>query len=68
MTGLDEQAFSCPYCGERITVLIDTSLASQAYIEDCQVCCSPILLHIATTPAGEVAVRAYREDEAPGSC
>lgn len=32
----------CPYCGERITVFIDTSAGPQQYVEDCQVCCRPI--------------------------
>ena len=29
----------CPYCGEPIEVLVDSSVESQHYIEDCQVCC-----------------------------
>ncbi|MDJ0938959.1 MAG: CPXCG motif-containing cysteine-rich protein [Woeseiaceae bacterium] len=43
---LDERDIGCPFCGERITVLIDTSAGSQDYIEDCQVCCRPIRLMI----------------------
>jgi hypothetical protein len=30
---------SCPYCGETITLLLDLSVESQSYIEDCSVCC-----------------------------
>lgn len=37
-----EEQITCPYCGEQIRVLVDTSAGSQQYIEDCQVCCSPI--------------------------
>lgn len=37
-----EQDIGCPYCGERITVFIDTSAGAQRYVEDCQVCCRPI--------------------------
>lgn len=37
---------TCPYCGEPITLLVDCSAGSQEYIEDCQVCCQPINLHI----------------------
>ena len=29
----------CPYCGESIEILIDISIDSQEYIEDCSVCC-----------------------------
>ncbi|MDA0823883.1 MAG: CPXCG motif-containing cysteine-rich protein [Proteobacteria bacterium] len=42
---LHEQQFSCPYCGESITVLLDLSIEEQDYIEDCEVCCRPIEIH-----------------------
>jgi hypothetical protein len=32
----------CPYCGEEISMILDFSVPSQVYIEDCEVCCSPI--------------------------
>jgi hypothetical protein len=35
---LDSQVIDCPYCGESIEILIDPSVPSQRYIEDCQVC------------------------------
>ncbi|MDO5978259.1 CPXCG motif-containing cysteine-rich protein [Flavivirga spongiicola] len=41
-----EQFFTCPYCWERISVLIDNSISKQSYIEDCEVCCNPILVSI----------------------
>lgn len=40
------QLFSCPYCGEKIETLIDTSQGSHQTIEDCYVCCQPIELNI----------------------
>jgi hypothetical protein len=33
---------SCPYCGETIMLVLDLSVDSQSYIEDCQVCCQPM--------------------------
>jgi len=39
-----ERASSCPYCGESIDLLIDVSVESQQYVEDCQVCCRPIVV------------------------
>ena len=39
---MDEYFFICPYCGQRISMLIDLSIAAQDYIEDCEVCCRPI--------------------------
>jgi transcription elongation factor Elf1 len=36
------QTFTCPHCGERISMLLDLSAGLQRYIEDCEVCCNPI--------------------------
>lgn len=37
-----EHFFSCPYCWENISMLLDSSMSTQSYIEDCEVCCNPI--------------------------
>ena len=37
-----EHFFDCPYCGERISMVLDLSAGPQIYIEDCEVCCRPI--------------------------
>ena len=37
-----EHFFQCPYCWEEISMLLDTSIYQQTYIEDCEVCCNPI--------------------------
>jgi transcription elongation factor Elf1 len=39
---LTKQSFQCPYCNERISVMLDPSEKRQQYIEDCEVCCNPI--------------------------
>jgi len=39
---MEEHFFTCPYCFQQISMLIDTSLPHQEYIEDCEVCCNPI--------------------------
>ncbi len=41
---LCEQKISCPCCGEMIPILLDLSLTEQNYVEDCSVCCQPLLL------------------------
>lgn len=43
---MEEQFFSCPHCWETVSMLIDTSVEDQQYIEDCEVCCNPIQLTI----------------------
>ena len=40
--GEEEAYFDCPFCGERISMLLDLSAGSQSYVEDCEVCCQPI--------------------------
>ena len=37
-----EHLFQCPYCWEEISMIFDSSVAQQTYIEDCEVCCNPI--------------------------
>ena len=51
---MEEYFFTCPYCWQRISVLLDTSVASQSYTEDCEVCCRPMLIHYGTDEQGEV--------------
>ena len=57
-------ALYCPYCNEPIEIVIDPSIASQSYIEDCEVCCRPITLNVEIEEDGQVEVRAATEDEA----
>jgi hypothetical protein len=43
----------CPYCWEEIELDIDLSAGSQVYVEDCQVCCQPIVVHLRVDEDGE---------------
>lgn len=61
---LEPHDIACPYCGESIEILIDASEASQSYIEDCQVCCRPISLHVEVDAQGEVSVQVAGENDA----
>ncbi|HCH77677.1 MAG TPA: CPXCG motif-containing cysteine-rich protein, partial [Pseudomonas sp.] len=40
---LETQLFHCPYCGEPVEAVLDLSAGDQQYIEDCAVCCRPIV-------------------------
>ena len=46
-----EHFFTCPYCWETISMLLDTSVSNQTYLADCEVCCNPIQI----TPVFEEA-------------
>ncbi len=39
---MKEHFFTCPYCWQNISMLLDDSVNHQSYIEDCEVCCNPI--------------------------
>jgi len=57
----DSEQF-CPYCGERLTLLVDPSAGEQVYIEDCVVCCRPIECRLRMTVDGwQLEVR--RDDD-----
>jgi transcription elongation factor Elf1 len=43
---MEEHFFQCPHCWEEISMLMDVSVSNQTYIEDCEVCCNPIQLHV----------------------
>ena len=63
MQNLTEERVGCPYCGELISVLLDVSDANEEYIEDCQVCCRPIIFSLTTDIQGEVYVSVRSENE-----
>ena len=63
MKMLEEESIDCPYCGESIDVLINGEDAGQEYIEDCQVCCKPIIFHIEIAMDGTLSVFVRAENE-----
>ena len=62
MPQLSEHSISCPYCGENISVLVDDSVPEQNYIEDCEVCCRPIVFEVNVAPDGDPSVSARDEN------
>jgi hypothetical protein len=55
----------CPCCGESFAIVLDPGGAAvQRYIEDCQVCCRPLVLTVRWSASGEAAVSAVPEDDA----
>lgn len=43
---IEDRQISCPYCGGVFETLVDCSAGSQSYIEDCQICCQPIMFEV----------------------
>lgn len=51
-----EHFFTCPYCWEEISMVFDLSAPEQEYVEDCEVCCRPIIV---SYTAGEDKVEGF---------
>ncbi|VXB71665.1 CPXCG motif-containing cysteine-rich protein [Pseudomonas sp. 8AS] len=45
---LEAQRYQCPYCGEEVEAVLDLSAGDQEYVEDCPVCCRPIVFDLRT--------------------
>ena len=75
MAFLEQRTIGCPYCGESITILIEPSEGAALgdvytdytepyeYIEDCQVCCRPIRIHVSIDYSGETQAQGFSENE-----
>ncbi len=47
MKSLEEGTYICDACGEEIVVPLDrTEGLAQEYVEDCPVCCHPLVIHV----------------------
>lgn len=59
---MEESSYTCPSCGEEIVVPVDLAGGTlQEYVEDCPVCCCPILLCLRVDPDGHVSLSASPE-------
>ena len=63
MIGTVVVEIACPYCGETIEIVVDCSVESQSYIEDCQVCCRPMDMTVTVDDSGRAHVHARSQDD-----
>ena len=62
-TAETETLVTCPHCGEANEIALDPgSGANQEYIEDCHVCCRPILMYVKYAGDGSADVEVYASD------
>lgn len=59
---LEDVEICCPYCGETYISSVDGSAGNQEYIEDCYVCCRPIMINVEFDPEGKL-VNFYARQE-----
>ncbi len=60
---LIETNVQCPYCWEHFSLLVDASIDSQEYVEDCEVCCRPIDFIIEIDEQDQLRVQARMQHE-----
>lgn len=53
----------CPHCWEHFDALVDPSQGDQVYVEDCHICCQPLLLSITLDDPEVPAVTVRPENE-----
>ena len=63
MNHTDTAFVHCPYCGEEIEIVVDGSIDHQQYVEDCSVCCRPIVLTVVAEDGEVTSVDARSEDD-----
>jgi hypothetical protein len=47
------ETIQCPFCGQTFDLTIDTSIPTQTFTTDCEVCCRPFEV-VAESEPGEV--------------
>ena len=60
---LQTRVGDCPYCGEAIEMVIDSSIPQQDYIEDCFVCCRPIHVLVDASDPEQPSMQLLHEDD-----
>lgn len=61
--GVEPVRIDCPYCGESYESVADPSAGSQTYVEDCAVCCRPIVVSVEVDDEGLVAGVSTRREQ-----
>jgi hypothetical protein len=57
------RSVQCPYCGESFETNVDASSGSQEYVEDCYVCCRPIVFRLEADADGELMSLETRREQ-----
>ena len=58
----DEASYACPACGEEIDLDVDLSAGrEQEFVQDCPVCCRPIVVRVQVDEDGSVTASASAE-------
>jgi len=59
---IQRETITCPCCWESIEIALDLSAGDQQYVEDCSVCCRPLVITIRTDGEALSAVEVSAEN------
>ena len=59
---IQSETITCPYCWEAIEIVLDLSVDSQQQVEDCSVCCRPIVIRYSAADGELVALDVAAEN------
>lgn len=62
MYALEHATIQCPYCWEVLNISVDPSERQQTYVEDCQICCQPMVISASFDESGVLHVSASQEN------
>ena len=57
---IEEAEATCPHCWESISLALDLSVGPQDYIEDCPVCCHPMMVLLLAEDGRLIELRVER--------
>jgi len=60
---LQYETITCPYCWEAIEIALDLSVESQQQVEDCSVCCRPIVIRYSAADGELTALDVVAENQ-----
>jgi hypothetical protein len=52
---------TCPYCGQSFEIALDTSVRSQRFTTDCEICCRPVQVTAECEPGEILSLDAQSE-------
>jgi Cysteine-rich CPXCG len=61
---IQRETVTCPYCWQSIEITVDPSAGDQTYVEDCSVCCRPMVISFQTDGETLAAIEVSAESEA----
>ena len=51
------ETVQCPFCGQSVELIIDTTVANQRFVTDCEVCCRPFEVAVECEPGEVLSVK-----------